>query len=377
MSRALPRPQVTVLSAVAKAQARPVNRSVHPWAWWIWAIGSGVAVSLTSNPLVLILFFVVIVFVVLQRRTNAPWARSIGFYLIMAGFIIVVRTVFQILIGGLREGTILFTLPEFHLPEWAAGIRIGGPVTLEGLLYSAFDAARLATLIMCVGAANSLANPKQVLRSVPAAFHQIATALVVAIAVAPQLIESVWRVRRARRLRGGVRKGISGLVSIIVPVLEDATDRSLALAAGMESRGFGRTRTGQGLGPGDVAALIGSMLLLTFGIFALLGLPAQTLTWSVPVLVAGLALGVAGVWRSGRYLSVSRYRPAPWRGVDTAVAGCGMVAAIVVIWLAGNEPAMTTSLYPMTWPQLTPSMLIPVLVVAAPGVFTPPPAKEL
>lgn len=377
MSRALPRPEVAVLARPTGGQTRLIDRSIHPWAWWVWAIGCGVAVSMTDNPLVLIVMFATVVFVVVQRRTDAPWARSLGFYLIMAGFVIVVRLIFQILIGGLRDGTVLFTLPELHLPSWAAGIRVGGPVTVEGLLYTAFDAGRLAALIMCIGAANSLANPKQVLRSVPAAFHQIATALVVAITVAPQLIESVWRVRRARRLRGGITKGIRGVVSIIVPVLEDAIDRSLALAAGMEARGFGRTRTGAGLGVADAAALIGSLMLLIFGIFALLGLPTETLPWTIPLLLAGLALGVIGIIRSGRYLSVTRYRPATWRGLDTAVACCGLAAAISMIWLASADPAMTTSLYPMRWPQFTPVMLLPVLAAILPGIITPPPAKEL
>ena len=181
MSRVLPRPDEVLVAAVAP-DARLVGRAIHPWAWWLWAIGAAVAVSLARNPLLLILLIAAVVFVVLQRRSQASWARSLGLYFALAGIVIAVRVLFQIVLGGLREGTVLFTLPEIDLPRWAAGIRLGGPVTLEGLLYTIFDAGRLAGLLICIGAANTLANPKRTLRNVPAAFHQVATALVIAAA---------------------------------------------------------------------------------------------------------------------------------------------------------------------------------------------------
>ena len=129
MSRVLPRPAVVIATEVVPPDARLAGRTIHPWAWWGWALGAGVAVTLASNPLLLVLLVGAVTFVVLQRRTKAPWARSLKLYFAMAGVVIAVRLVFQILIGGLREGTVLFTLPEIALPGWAAGIRLGGPVT--------------------------------------------------------------------------------------------------------------------------------------------------------------------------------------------------------------------------------------------------------
>ena len=89
----------------------------------------------------------------------------------------------------------LFTLPELALPEAAAGIRIGGPVSLEGMLAALYDGLRLATLLICVGAANVLANPKRLLKLVPGALHEFAVAVTVALTFAPQLVESAQRVR--------------------------------------------------------------------------------------------------------------------------------------------------------------------------------------
>ena len=148
MSRVLPRPAVVIATEVVPPDARLAGRTIHPWAWWGWALGAGVAVTLASNPLLLVLLVGAVTFVVLQRRTKAPWARSLKLYFAMAGVVIAVRLVFQILIGGLREGTVLFTLPEIALPGWAAGIRLGGPGTIEGLVYTAGDAGRLARLVV-------------------------------------------------------------------------------------------------------------------------------------------------------------------------------------------------------------------------------------
>ena len=78
-----------------------------------------------------------------------------------------------------RTGTVLFTLPSVALPGWAAGVTLGGPVTLDALAVALFDAIRLAAMLLCVGAANSLANPRTALKSVPAALRDISTAVVI------------------------------------------------------------------------------------------------------------------------------------------------------------------------------------------------------
>ena len=92
--------------------------------------------------------------------------------------------------------------------RWASGC--SGRSPQESLLAGLYDGLRLATIVICVGAANSLANPKRLLRSVPPALYEIGSALVVAVTVLPQLADSLRRVRAAqsaarRRRRGRVR----------------------------------------------------------------------------------------------------------------------------------------------------------------------------
>lgn len=355
--------------------ARPAGRAVHPWAWWAWALGAATAASLTTNPLAIALLVAGVVFVVIQRRGTAPWARSVRAYFILAGVVIGIRLTFQIFVGGMRDGIVLFTLPEIGLPRWAAGIRLGGPVTLDGVLFATYDAARLGAMLICVGAANALANPKRALRAVPAAFHQVSTALVIALTVAPQLVESAQRVHRARRLRGRPERGIRGALSLVVPVLEDAIERSMGLAAGMESRGYGRTRDDRRVGAGTSVVLLAAMAGLLMGVFGWLS--GFQRTASVLVTAASLAAGWWGLRESGRRLRVSRYRPDPWGWPEWIVCACGLGALAAIGWLAASSPdLLQPSTFPTEWPQLHPLMLVAVALVAAPGVVTPIPPKS-
>ncbi len=178
-------------------------RDLHPVAWWLWAVGLAVAASLSTNPLTLLLIIAIAVVVVMARRPDHPWARAFRIYLWMAVAIVVIRVAFRLVFSGPVTGVVLVPLPEVPLPDWAAGVRLLGPVTRESLLAGLYDGLRLAAIIVSVGAANALANPKRLLKSLPPALHEIGTALVVAVTIVPQLADSVRRVRAAQRLRGG------------------------------------------------------------------------------------------------------------------------------------------------------------------------------
>jgi len=345
--------------------------SLHPWAWWCWAIGIGLAVSGTTNPLLLALIATAMVVVVMLRRSSAPWARSVRAYLLLSLFVIGMRVLFQVLIGGGTGETVLFTLPEIPLPEWAAGIRLGGAVTLEGLIFTLYDALRLAVMLLCIGAANALANPRQALRSVPAALYEASVAVVIALSVAPQLIESAQRVRKARWLRGDAGTGLRALGAIALPVLADAIERSMSLAAGMESRGFART---QGLPvKRTLPVMLLSVMVATLGAFLLL----STTLWelAVTLLIVGLVGTGFGLRAAGTRLQVTRYRPHPWGWRATGVAASGLLAAAVVMgtgWLDPTGGGLWPSTDPLEWPELTAPMLLAIAFVLAPLPLTIP-----
>jgi energy-coupling factor transport system permease protein len=351
-------------------------RLLHPVAWWIWALSLGVAASRTTNPLLLLMILAVLGVVVALRRGDAPWARGYRYYLFMALAVIVIRVVFRIIFeSGVTPGDfILFRLPRVPVPSWYAGIQIGGPVSSEAVLSAALDGARLACLLCCIGAANTLANPKRALRVLPGALYELGVAVTVALSVAPQLVDSVQRVRRARRLRGGGNRGLRALRAVAIPVLHDALERSLLLAASMDARGYGRTGTATRASRRLTAVLLlTGMTGLCVGAYALLdaGAPAGL---GLGGFAAGAVACVAGLALGGRRVSRTHYRPDPWRWPEWVVTACGLVSAVGLCVSAGyNTAVLNPSVYPLHWPSLPLVPAVAILSAALAAVVAPAP----
>jgi len=347
-------------------------RDVHPAAWWVWALGLAAAASRTTNPWLLGLLTLTASLMVVARRTDAPWALSFRWYLWFGLLVVLLRVVFRIVFGGGLGSTVLIDLPAVGLPSWAAGITLLGPVTRESLLAGLYDGMRLATILICVGAANALANPRRLLASMPAALYEVGTALVVALAVFPQLAESVERVRRARRLRAEPAKGVHGVRSLLVPVLEDALERSIKLAASMDVRGYGRsgtsTRSERRL---TGTLLIGGLLGLCVGSYAFLDSTTPRFL-AVPMLVTGVLLAGAGFVVAGRRVQRTTYRPDPWGLAEVLTAGSGVAVAVAFTVVGRHDPLV---LVPdlSSHPQLSVLSLVAVLLGLLPLVGTPRP----
>jgi len=334
------------------------------------------AASRTTNPLLLGLTVGVVALVVSARRGDAPWAKGFGAYLVAALVVIGLRVVFRMLLDGQEGDHVLFRLPEIPLPRAAAGIRLGGAVSLEGVLAALYDGVRLATLLVCLGAANALANPKRLLKSVPSALFEVGVAVTVALTVAPQLVESAQRVTRARRLRGDVGRRTHWFRQIVVPVMTDALDRSLLLAAAMDSRGYGRTadvpRAARVATGALVLAGLGGVCVGTYGL-----LDATTpRALGLPVLLVGAVTSAVGLATSGARVQRSRYRPDRWALPELGVAAAGVLVATLMFVAGSVEPGgLNPSLQPLSWPTLPVLATVAVLVGATPAMIAPPVAR--
>ena len=351
-------------------------RDLHPVAWWLWAIGLATAASLTTNPLVLLLVIGVVAVVVSARRSDHAWARSFRFYVWLGVAAVFLRVLFRVVLGGGYPGTVVLDLPQVPLPDFVLGINLLGPLTLESLLAGLYDGLRLATLIICVGAANSLANPKRLLRSLPPALYELGTALVVAVTVLPQFTESIKRVRAAQSLRAGETRRVRRLRRYLVPVLEDTLERSLALAAGMDTRGYGRSGSATPAERRTTGALmLGGLCGVVVGVYAFLDQTAPRLL-AGPMLALGLGVALTGLVVSGRRVERTRYRPDRWRGPELAVVAIGLTVGVLAWWVNVEQvpiayPALTAM------PQVSLQALLAALLGVAAVVVTPPPAGAL
>lgn len=349
---------------------RQLPRRLHPGAWWLWALGLLAAATQTTNPLLLGLIITGCGLTVAARRSDARWARGYRAYLMVAAVVVGVRVAFRILLGGDFGDHALFTLPRLPLPDAMGGVAVGGVITLEEVLAGLYDGLRLGTILVCVGAANTLADPRRLVGSLPRAVGALATSVVVALSLAPQLVESLGRVRRARRLRGETGGGWRATQALLVPVLEDTLHRSLSLAASMDSRGYGRWHDRGGRRLTRALAWLG-LASMCLGMFALLTTPGTIAP--VALLLAGLLGSGAGLYRLGRGQARTRHRPDPWNLPEWVVALVGLAAALG-IFLTGvlDAGVLHPSLQPLVWPLAHPLAIVSLLTAMLPAVAAPP-----
>ncbi|MGW1037488.1 energy-coupling factor transporter transmembrane component T [Streptomyces antibioticus] len=363
--------------AVRQEPVRAQGTPLHPAAWWLWALALGTAATRTTNPLLLALLLATSAYVVTTCRPPTPWARSYSAFLKLALAVLVIRLVFVVALGSPVPGThVIVTLPEVPLPEWAQGIRLGGAVTAEGVLFSLYDGLRLATLLVCVGSANALASPSRLLKALPGALYETGVAVVVALTFAPNLIADVQRLRAARRLRGRPDRGVRGLLQVGLPVLEGALERSVALAAAMDARGYGRTADVPAPVRRTTTALtLGGLLGICAGTYGLL--TAAGADYGLPLLLAGVAAALAGLRLGGRRSPRTRYRPDRWTPRACLVAGSGVAVAALLTVASGTDPeALHPGVVPLTAPTLPVWPAAAVLLGLLPAFLAPAPSKE-
>jgi energy-coupling factor transport system permease protein len=346
-------------------------RALHPGAWWIWALGLAAAASRTNNPLLLGLIITAAALVVAARRTDAPWAKSFGFFVRLGIAIVIIRILIQVIFGASYGTTIVFTLPGVELPAFMAGVRLGGVVTLESLLIAFYDGLRLATIIICIGAANALASPTRLLKSIPAVLYEFGVSVVVAMTFTPQLMSDISRVRSARRLRGRPVTGPRAIAGSAMPVFEGALSRSITLAAAMDARGYGRRGEASGQ---RVAAgiLLGGLVAACIGVYGFIAAEAPMML-GLPMLGIGLAGCVIALILAGRSSVRTTYRPDPWRAAEWLVAGAGVAVALAFLaatWL--GETGLTTATLPPQWPELPALAMVGILLAVTPLLTAPP-----
>jgi energy-coupling factor transport system permease protein len=352
------------------SRAARLPRMLHPGAWWLWAVALAVAASRTTNPLLLAAIAAVTGYVVAARRPATPWSASYAMFLKLGLLAIAIRVLLFALLGGAPGVHVVLRLPVVPLPSWMAGVRLGGPVTIEGVLASAYDGMRLGVIFCCIGAANALTSPRRLLKSLPGALHEAGVAITVALAFAPQAVAAVSRLRAARRIRGRADRGVRRVRGLAIPVLEGALDRSIDLAAAMDARGFGRRGPTPAVIRHTTTALtLGGLFAMVASSYGLVDRGAPALI-GVPLLVTGAALTAGGFVIGARRGGRTRYRPDPWRTAEWLTALTGCIAAVAIV--AGPADQLAPSTLPLVAPTLPLLPIVGLLVALLPAWVAPP-----
>ena len=220
-------------------RSRVTTSSFHPLTWWLWAVLLATTLLLANTRAISVAIVTSTLILALSMQRQTAGFYTFRWALRFAVIAFCFRMFIAIFIGVPMPGRTIFTLPQLQLPDFLVGIRIGGPVTTQRLLSGFDEAVLLVALILIFATANALSNPNSLLRILPQRFYGLGLAGVVSTSVAPQAARGIERVRSARRLRGQSSHGIRSWRGVALPVLEDSLERSIDLAAGLESRGYG------------------------------------------------------------------------------------------------------------------------------------------
>ena len=306
---------------------------VHPGTWWSLGFCIAILAGQSTNTVTVVTLGALSIVLILALRTNAPWARSLPFYLLLALIFVLTRILFRVIFNGEPNASdVALELPRLAIPlGLGQELSLFGSISWTTLSSATLDGLRLAAIILAVAMANTLSNPRRLLKSTPTALYEIAAAVSVAINLAPQLIESLQRVRRAKALRGR-NSGSSALTSIIIPALEDTMDRSLQLAASMDSRGFGRTnRLSKRRQWANRLLSFASAIGLAVGAYLLV--TTSDPTAAVIVLSASLVGLTAVIRLTDKRNLKTRFNRQKFGAVDYAVlCVCAIGLALVVLW---------------------------------------------
>ena len=158
-----------------------------------------------------------------------------------------------------------------------------------------------------------------------------------------------------------------------------ALDRSLDLAASMESRGYGRAvhRTDASRRGASAMTLVGLLGILV-GLYGLLDASTPPLL-GLPLVLAGAVLAGLALLVGARRETRSRYRRDPWAPPEWLVSFAGLLPAVVLV--VATQQAWE-GITPVQVPAAIPALPLPAVLAigcaALAGVVAPvPPQRAL
>lgn len=323
---------------------------MHTLAWVAWVLLVMTVGLITNDPYYLaIVFLSVILVAVLSPKTgtNVVSLRS----LLLFGTSLFAVSIAIAVINGNYGDHILFTIPGPDLPDWLGGLRIGGPVSGEGLVAASIRGLAIFTVLLAFGVFNGAVSPHRVLQSAPAALFHAGLVLTVGLTLLPSTIQDVRRIREMRALRGA-RAGVRELPALVVPSVINGLERSMRLAEAMEARGYAASapssRARDALGAVSVPLLIGAAWGWYYYEWAR--------AISAVAAFAGIAVLVVWIWSTSRATHTTRLHRERVHPLDRAFSlGSAALIALTVAGAAGGWLDLKYNPFAdLPWPQFSP-----------------------
>jgi energy-coupling factor transport system permease protein len=332
--------------------------AIHGLAWLAW-IGAILTVTITTrNPwyLGLVFLWVVVSEAVAKRQPllgrSAPIWSPLRFALVVIPLAALLNAL-TVHVGA----TIIFRLPQ----SWPL---LGGPFTLEALLFGALNGLALTILFGAFAVVNRMLSLRAIIQLIPRTYYPVAIVAAIAITFVPVTLQQWQQIREAQAVRGHKFSDARSWLALWLPLLTSGMERALQLAEAMTARGFAGGAVSHSLVQqsalvGGLAAILGGVLLYTVWGRWLLGLL---------LMVGGAALVLWILAAAGRQHPHTRYRPMPWRVQDWVVVGGALVTALAFLLPVPGRETIFYSPYPfLTMPEFALTMGVATWGLLAPA----------
>jgi energy-coupling factor transport system permease protein len=324
-------------------------RTHHPVAWMIWAASAGAVVLLVRNPWYLLLIAAAAIAVRWRTTGERPTPATVR---VFAGLMIF-PTLLNFLFSRAGE-TVMLEFPVRY---------VGGPYTLEALLFGATAGLQLACLLMLMMTFSLAVSPTDILRRIPAGLGPAGITASIGMNFAPQSRRSFEAVREAQQVRGHTPKGFRDLQSIVTPLVILSLESAMTVGEGLATRGWGSSQ---------LSLRRRRLAWIGVGLFA-----AGALAWSLAPQRAALAAAMAAAGAGLLLITItrggtrSRYRPDAWRASDTLMAGTALgVLGLMVVLVLLAPPLLAYEPYPRAaWPAFTWPLAIGASLLALPAAL--------
>ncbi len=342
-----------------------MRATYHPVAWLAWLAAAALPALSTRNPLYLSLLLLAVGVTNLTLGRANPAARSWGTFLRFSAWLWLLTIPFAAFMS--HYGTIvLFRLPA----SWPA---IGGPITLESILYGFTSGLALITLLTIFATFNIAVDQARLLRMTPNFIYQAGVVAGIAVAFVPQMVASWQTIQEAQQVRGHKVRGIRDLLPLLLPLLVTALERAMQLAESMEARGFGgQSVTGTPRRRlANQTAILAGLAALGIGLTGL-GFWPHWRVWGSLLVAGGVLLLLWSFWDQSRRVKRSRYHRWTWQRPARIVLAVGLasLAGWLAAWLL-RPAALSYYPYPpdSPWPVFDPLLGLPLTLAAVPGLL--------
>lgn len=301
---------------------------------------------LTRNPWYLLPLSAIAFMIKWRATKERPGGWTLRLYLSF----LIVPALMNLLFSRVGD-TILLELPI----RW-----IGGPYTLEALLFGATAGIQIATLLTIMLVFGDLVKPQDLLRRTPAGLYPAGVTASIGLSFVPRAQRAFTSLREAQKIRGYKTKGIRDLPRLVTPLVILSLEQSIAVAESLVSRGWGVV----GLRGWKRWGVLAGLVSLAVGLSGLIISPSSLILPSGMILV-GIVFIVLAL-KSDR--QTNRYRPEKWTARDSLVTGSVMGVLVVFLFLSLVEPGMLT-FYPypkISIPEFEWSLFLAVGILSVP-----------